>query len=510
MPIALLFGLVAMAILMPTLFYTAQQSQQVILSSSAAQQMSAITQAANQYVSDNYQSLVSTTSPTSPNSITLSTLIASGYLPPGFNATNAFGQTWQIEALQPAAGQLQVLVSSFGGQSIDGKTNARIAAQAGAQGGVIGGGTGNLAVPGCTAGQACGAYGGWSVATANYTNMAPGHLAALLAFNSGGALKTDYLYRIAIPGHPELNQMQANLDMGGNNLNNAQSVNANGNINAGPAGTPESGACTLDAAGHCTGQIAAAGQSETSLPSGWWGGLISRDIWGTGTIAAGTGGNVAASMNAQGQITASNSVTAGTAGTGVVVTAAGAVNAVNAGAVNASLNNNGQGYLSNTLQLGTSAGATVGASCPTNGTLAANANGSGQILSCQSNVWVAAGLPVGAVGGACSTQGGIGQDTSGNGLLCQAGAWEPIQARIGSTTMMASYVVSNGTPIPAPVCLSGGVPKVIITPQSWQINSPGSWNFRATGTGPWAASLYDGYGNALVGSALAQTYCSYR
>lgn len=500
MPIALLFGLVAMAILMPTLFNMAQQNQQVILASSAGQQLQALAQAANQYVSDNYQTLVGSTSPTTPSSITLSTLTTGGYLPPGFAGTNAYGQSWQIQALQPAVGQLQVVIASTGGQTLDAKTATSIAQKAGSQGGVIGGGSGSTAVPGCAAGTACGAYAGWSINTSSYTNIAPGHVAALLAFNSGGMLQNDYLYRVAIPGHPELNQMKANLDMGANNINNAQSVNANGNINAGPAGTPETGACTTDAAGHCEGQIAAAGQSETSLPSGWWGGLISRDIWGTGTIAAGTGGTVQASMTAQGAITGSQSITIGNPGGGF------------------SANSAGNANLANQLVLGTAAGATLGGACPNNGALAANSNGGGQVLNCMGNVWLAAGLPLAVYGQPCTTQGGFGQDSSGNGMICQGGTWIPVQSRMGAMIAEGSYGVNNGQSIAKPLCPPGSVPRVTIAPSNWSTGSglAQSWSFRASDAGAsWIAQFLDGNGFALPAppaggySAIATTYCLY-
>ena len=497
MPIALLFGLVAMAILMPTLFNMAQQNQQVVLTSSAGQQLQAIAQAANQYVSDNYQSLVGTTSSTAPTPITLATLTAGGYLPPGFGATNAYGQSWQIQALQPASGQLQILVVSTGGQTLDAKTASAIAQRAGSQGGVIGGGAGSTAVPGCAAGTACGAYGGWSVNTANYTGVAPGHVAALLAFNSGGMLQNDYLYRVAIPGHPELNQMQANLDMGANTINNAGTVNANNNINAGTAGTPETGACAQDADGHCVGQIAAAGQSETSLPSNWWGGLISRDVWGTGTIAAGTGGVVQASMNAQGQITGSSSIAIGSGFTA---------------------NSAGNANLTSQLVLGTAAGAAVGNSCPNNGALAANSNGSGQILNCMGNIWLAAGLPLGVNGQSCPSQGGFGQDANGNGIICQGGIWMPVQARMGGMVAESSYGVNNGSPIPIPPCPSGATPHVVLAPSNWSTGSSvnQAWSFRATppSGGQWLAALTDGSGFALPTpssgyTAIATTYCQF-
>lgn len=48
-----------------------------------------------------------------------------------------------------------------------------------------------------------------------------------------GALANDYLYRNAVPGHPELNSMNTDLGMGNHNINNAAGITASGNITAG-------------------------------------------------------------------------------------------------------------------------------------------------------------------------------------------------------------------------------------------------------------------------------------
>lgn len=493
MPIAILFGLVAMAILLPTLLTTTQQNSTIILGTVAAQQLKQLTSAAQQYIQAHFSDVLGASSTTTPATITVPMLIAAGFLPQGFQAVNPYGQTWQVEALQAPAGQIQALVMSIGGTPVPARDAARIAAQAGAEGGIVGGGTGALASPTCAAGQACGAFGGWKLSTSGYTGLGPGSLLGLLAFNSAGQLNQEYLYRVAVPGQPQLNQMQTNLDMGGNNINNAQSVNANGNITAGPAGTAQTGACTLDADGHCMGQIQAAGQSEANLPSGWWGGVISRDVYGSGTIAAGTNGNVAASMNASGQIQG-NTINANQS---VTVGGGNSFSADSTGFVKAGL-----------AVLPGNTAVNGGACSVPPGSISATI--SGQLMSCQGGVWLPAGVTIGAVGQPCSTQGGMGQDTSGNGLICQSGSWEPIQARMGGTVGMGSFLVQNGSIVTKPTCFSGGAARIVVTPGGWQINNPGSWAFKATDQGgSWQVNMVDGSGNPLVGYAIAQTYCQY-
>ena len=154
MPIAILFGLVVMAILLPTLMTATQQNSTIILGTVASQQLKQLTSAAQQYIQANFSAVLGASSTTTPATITVPMLIATGFLPQGFQALNPYGQTWQVEALQAPAGQIQALVMSTGGTPVPTRDAARITAQAGAEGGIVGGGTGNLASPTCAAGQA--------------------------------------------------------------------------------------------------------------------------------------------------------------------------------------------------------------------------------------------------------------------------------------------------------------------------------------------------------------------
>ncbi|MDA8254059.1 MAG: shufflon system plasmid conjugative transfer pilus tip adhesin PilV [Betaproteobacteria bacterium] len=396
MPIAILFGLVVMAILLPTLMSATQQNSTIVLGTVAAQQLKQLTSAAQQYIQANFSAVLGASSTTTPATITVPMLIATGFLPQGFQALNPYGQTWQVEALQAPAGQIQALVMSIGGTPVPTRDAARITAQAGAEGGIVGGGTGTLSSPTCAAGQACGAFGGWKIATSGYTGLGPGSLLGLLAFNSAGQLNQQYLYRVAVPGQPQLNQMQTNLDMGNNNINNAQNISA-------------------------SGQIHALGTSTADLPPGWGGGLTTWDLHANATIGAGPSG-----QNSQAYM---NSAATGPLGTGgVVVTQSpngsqyAYMNANNGGAsvvtngivqggyVNSTGNVNAQnaltagggftaqsnGYtrVADTLTVGSRVslgtafgGANQGWGCSPNGEIAANANGSGQLMSCVNGIW---------------------------------------------------------------------------------------------------------------------------
>ncbi|MHB1630925.1 MAG: shufflon system plasmid conjugative transfer pilus tip adhesin PilV [Acidithiobacillus sp.] len=411
-PIAMMFALIAGVILLPALYMGVSTYADQVRATATALQMAHIQKAAEAYITTNAAAVEANSTTSSPAIITVPMLVNTGFLPNGFNALNPYGQTWQVQVLQPAANQLQALVLGVGGNAIPAKQSGMVATTAGDSGGVIGGGAGDFAVPGCSGGEACGAYAGWSVSTAGYQNVAAAHPAALIEY-ANNQLQSDYLYRVAVPGQPQLNTMQTNLNMGANSVNNAQNVNVNQNISAGVPGTAETGYCQTDAQGHCIGQIAAAGQSESDLPAGWWGGIISRDVYGTATIAAGTNNQVSAYMNDAGNIGANGNVVANGTVQGGYVNSTGDVNAqYNSTAGNGFLINSGQWWANNAgdssqtgnayvggqvqanydATLGTAFGsANIGWGCSPNGAIAANANGSGQVLACQGGSWQAMG-----------------------------------------------------------------------------------------------------------------------
>ncbi|RKP47557.1 shufflon system plasmid conjugative transfer pilus tip adhesin PilV [Trinickia fusca] len=208
-----------------------------VQTAATAGQMLTFDKAAQQYVQDNGSTIAALATATAPVTITPAMLIAAGYLPNGFSPTNVFGQTWQLQVLQPSAGQLQSLVTSQGGTPISNTRQlVQIAAQAGAQGGFVpyANQAGDASMSPTTAN---GAYGGWKLPLANYTNPGSGHLASLLAFTNMQSSNA-YLYRVAVPGHPELNTMQTALNMGTHDVDNAANVNATGVDVQNPNGTP--------------------------------------------------------------------------------------------------------------------------------------------------------------------------------------------------------------------------------------------------------------------------------
>ena len=183
----------------------------------AADHNKTVADAATKYTKDNYAAILATATSSSPAVITVPMLKSTGYLTSSVTDQNPYGQTYEIRALQPVANKLETLIVTLGGETIPEMDLRRIAQVSGARGGYIS--STNTAV-------ATGSYGGWQMPLANYgTSPGAGHLATALFFDDG-ALVSDYLYRNAVAGHPEFNRMNTAIDMNGNNINNAGTVNA--------------------------------------------------------------------------------------------------------------------------------------------------------------------------------------------------------------------------------------------------------------------------------------------
>jgi type II secretory pathway pseudopilin PulG len=186
----------------------------------AAEQLTLVATAGAQYQKANSAALLAAATTTVPVATSVATLVAGGYLNPGFQSTNAFGQTACLLTLLDSSGRLQSIVVTEGGQPTPTKYRYVIASLAGARGGGIDGTTIN------------GAFGGWTLPLGNYTaancsGTATGdnRLAALVTLDgTHSAALADYLYRYQVPGFPDANRMFTNIDMNNNNINNGNDV----------------------------------------------------------------------------------------------------------------------------------------------------------------------------------------------------------------------------------------------------------------------------------------------
>jgi type II secretory pathway pseudopilin PulG len=235
----------------------------------AAQQQLKIAEAGSKYIKDNFAAVLAAAGPTAPAVITVAMLKNTKYLPAGFSDKNIYGQDYRILARKPAANQLETLIITAGGAPAGEIDIRRVAQIIGAQGGYIS--ASNTAVAQGSA---------WQVPLSNYgVSPGAGRLATALFFLDG-AVANDYLYRNAVPGKPELNRMNAALNMGGNDIVAARAITASGTI----ATTADVSARNITATNTVSGNTAEIG-GET-YTGGWFrsrgdGGWYSEK-WGGG------------------------------------------------------------------------------------------------------------------------------------------------------------------------------------------------------------------------------------
>lgn len=183
----------------------------------SARHISEFNEAAKHYIADHYDELL--TQPKSTLNNTL--LIKKGYLQKGFSDKTPFGQqyvTGIVRNNQKRPPALQALTCSVNGENLTKKGMRRIAAQINGMGGFVD--ERNLAI---------GAYSGWISQPKDFgLDCRYGHLAIALSSEILGSVlqESDRLYRFQVKHKPELNRMHNHIDMGGNNLNNAASINS--------------------------------------------------------------------------------------------------------------------------------------------------------------------------------------------------------------------------------------------------------------------------------------------
>jgi len=386
----LIIALAIMSGIMTGLYQLVDTFNQNTKSAVVSQHMSTVGQAAQAYIKDNYAAVAAVATAGTPALIRISTLTATNYLQSGFTLNNSYNQNVCVLVLQPVANQLAALVVAEGGTTIDDLTLGQIAATMGASGG---------GVYASAATTLKGAMGGWSTAVGNFANanaaglkcdgtagavaIAAGHPIQALWF-ANGDVTAGFLYRSAVPGHPELNQMQTALDMNGNALNNAVSG----------AVVIQGNACTTNGvlAHDATGAVMSC-QSLTwqAQGSAYWKDPVANFAalpvcnaaasWQTRIVQTPTVGAGPRAYTCNGA--AWQALAVDNNGS---ITIAGTATIANETVSGTSTLNNLAGNLTVTST------ATVGVACAPNGRIAQD--GTGLLLSCQSGVWkVAQGTP---------------------------------------------------------------------------------------------------------------------
>ncbi len=191
-----------------------------------AQQLAELVNAATPFIQQNLSTginLASTATATNATTISVAQLInANVGLPPNFAQTNPYGQTWEVQVLQPSPGNFQALVLGVGGAQLTDLAAAGVAAASGASGGFIPRNDSGIYTGGPS--QAIGNQASWTVPTTGYHGITGGEPAGLIVLNNG-QIQNSSLYRVAVPGQPQLNTMETALNMGGNDINGAGTVN---------------------------------------------------------------------------------------------------------------------------------------------------------------------------------------------------------------------------------------------------------------------------------------------
>jgi type II secretory pathway pseudopilin PulG len=217
-------ALIIMMMLLPSLANLWVQGSDEMAKRQAADQLAVVNKAAAGYVRKHQTTLLTQTTANSGPNITTADLVAGNFLPVGFAGRNVWGQTYRIYFRQPSANSIQAVVLTTDGQGVNPRV-PRFASAIVPSAAAMVGGTGGFIptgdMPGQTSNMLQGAFGGWSLDLASVGIPSPGaaHLGALSIFDSS-SLGQDFLYRVAVPGHPELNQMQTEIDMTDHSIRN--------------------------------------------------------------------------------------------------------------------------------------------------------------------------------------------------------------------------------------------------------------------------------------------------
>lgn len=348
------------------------------------------------------------------------------------------------------------------------------------------GGDGGTSIAG-SAGTITGAGGAWSEPNP-FAGTPVGIVCARFGF--GSAAFGNFL-RVRDTRDP---RFQNNLTADGN-------ISTTGGTVGAGTGNPGPGECRL-------GEILASGaflsRSATCIRRAWVDGNAGEagvaDAAGTTRAILKDNGEIL-SMDAAGVVKAGFTYT----GTESNVKADNVLN--NAG--NAGLRPNGEAF-SGSVVINTSAA--PGGACPTADAMVwGTGTSSLRLLKCVAGLWTTTGATVGNIGGACTTNGELGETPTKVSIICVGNAWQTTTSRMGSWAVSNQYFVGHGSVVPKPTCGSGSTPKIIAVPKG--INTTYALqNFDVTDNGPsWTISMWGpAIGSEIAwGTAIAQVGCWY-
>ncbi|WP_432737325.1 shufflon system plasmid conjugative transfer pilus tip adhesin PilV [Maridesulfovibrio sp. FT414] len=215
--IEMLAGLVILAMVLPMLGNIINRGVENIKQRNVSNHLAAVLDAASAYAKENYAALITSATASGATAVTMAQLRAGGFLPSGFQDRNGWGQDYGIYVLEPSAGDLQVVVLTYNGRTDSASDKNFSTAIVPATAAMVGGAGGYIPtgdLPGQSSSELRGSYGGWTVdlAATDIPVPAPGHIGGR-AFLREEDISKDFLYRVEVPGHPELNEMSTELDM---------------------------------------------------------------------------------------------------------------------------------------------------------------------------------------------------------------------------------------------------------------------------------------------------------
>lgn len=226
--IEVLGALIIMMLLLPALANLWVQGSDEMEKRQAADQLALVNKAVAGYARKHQATLLTQASVAGGPTITTADLVVESFLSAGFTGRNVWGQTYQIFFRQPSAGNIQAIVLTTGGRGANPRAPRFASAIVPSAASMLGGTGGFIPtgdMPGQTSNMLQGAFGGWSLdlASVGIPSPGPAHLGALSGFDAS-SLGQDFLYRLAVPGHPELNQMQTDIDMTDHSIRNLHDV----------------------------------------------------------------------------------------------------------------------------------------------------------------------------------------------------------------------------------------------------------------------------------------------
>jgi len=218
-----LFAVMMQRVVVPALNRAMEETQV----GAASQQLEQVLAAAQRYVENNYGTLTASLPLNgAPTTISAAQLKTAGALHPsigGAQTLNNYGQSYTLGVRYVTQGSgtnvrnvLEPVLVTTGGRELNERELRAIAAR------VPGGG---FVDPGNSA-LARGFQGSWGpINLASYgVNPGPGRVAVAMFYLDAAAGEGAYLYRSAVPGRPELNRMNTTLNMGGQDIAQADEI----------------------------------------------------------------------------------------------------------------------------------------------------------------------------------------------------------------------------------------------------------------------------------------------